>query len=130
MLRFCGFDLELVVEDLLPPEARGGWPVVYSARDGDGSRWLIVQVDDDPLHMAWLCAPISERALVAVVAGRGAPTDALRHSLTGVRRAGHHPPGPSSSRPLPARRPGDRGVVGCALRSRSGGRLNARRSSG
>lgn len=83
MLRFCGFDLELVVEDLLPPEARGGWPVVYSARDGDGNRWLIVQVDDDPLHMAWLCAPISERALVAVVAGRGAPTDALRHSLTG-----------------------------------------------
>ena len=83
MLRFCGFDLELVVEDLLPPEARGGWPVVYSARDGDGNRWLIVQVDDDPLHMAWLCAPISERALQAVVAGRGAPTDALRHSLTG-----------------------------------------------
>ena len=83
MLRFCGFDLELVVEDLLPPEARGGWPVVYSARDGDGNSWLIVQVDDDPLHMAWLCAPISERALVAVVAGRGAPTDALRHSLTG-----------------------------------------------
>ena len=83
MLRFCGFDLELVVEDLLPPEARGGWPVVYSARDGDGNRWLIVQGDDDPLHTAWLCAPISERALVAVVAGRGAPADALRHSLTG-----------------------------------------------
>ena len=84
MLRFCGFDRELVVEDLLPPEARGGWPVVYSARDGDGSRWLIVQVDNNPLHLSWLCAPIGERALRAVMQGRGAPADALRHSMTGT----------------------------------------------
>jgi hypothetical protein len=84
MLRFCGFALELEVEDVLPPEARGGWPVVYSARDGDRNCWLIVQVNDDPLHLDWLCALISERALEAVVEGRGTPADALRHSRTGT----------------------------------------------
>ena len=84
MLRFCGSDLELEVEDLLPPEATGGWPVVYCPRDRDRSRWLIVQMDDDPLHRSWLCAPIGERALRAVMQGRGAPADALRHSMTGA----------------------------------------------
>ena len=84
MLRFCGSDLKLVVEGMLPAEARGGWPVVYSVRDGDGTLWLIVQVDDSPLHLSWLCAPIGERALRAVMEGRAAPADALRHSLTGT----------------------------------------------
>ena len=84
MLRFCGFRLELVVEDVLPAEVRGDWPVVYSARDGAGSCWLIVQVDDDPLHLTWLCAPITERALQAVVERHGTPADALRHSSTGT----------------------------------------------
>jgi hypothetical protein len=84
MLRFCGSDLKLVVEGMLPAEARGGWPVVYSAREGDGTHWLIVQVDDNPLHLDWLCAPITDRALQAVVEGRGTPADALRHSSTGT----------------------------------------------
>jgi hypothetical protein len=84
MLRFCGSDLELVVEGMLPPEARGGWPAVYSALDGDGRHWLVVQVDDNPLHLDWLCAPITDRALQAVVEGRGTPADALRHSSTGT----------------------------------------------
>jgi hypothetical protein len=84
MLRFCGSDLKLVVEGILPTEARGGWPVVYSARDGDGTHWLVVQVDDNPLHLSWLCAPIGERALRAVMEGRAAPADALRHSITGT----------------------------------------------
>jgi hypothetical protein len=84
MLRFCGFALELEVEGVLPLEARGSWPVVYSARDGDRRCWIIVQVDDDPLHLDWLCAPITDRALQAVVEGRGTPADALRHSSTGT----------------------------------------------
>jgi hypothetical protein len=84
MMRFCGFTLELEVEEVLPPQARGGWPAVYSARDRDRSCWLIVQVDEDPLHLDWLCAPISERALQAVREGRGTPADALRHSTTGT----------------------------------------------
>ena len=84
MLRFCGFDLELEVEDVLPAEVQGDWPVVYSARDGGGSCWLIVQMDDDPLHLTWLCAPITERALQAVVERHGTPADALRHSSTGT----------------------------------------------
>ena len=81
MLRFCGFDLELFVEDVLNS---GDWPTVCCARDLSGNQWLIVQVDDDPAHLAWLCAPVSERAMRAVRDGRCAPTDVLRHSATGT----------------------------------------------
>ena len=84
MLRFCGFDLELVVKSVLPTEGRGDWPVVCSARDGGGSSWLIVQLDDDPRRLTWLCTPITGRALQAVVDGRGAPADALLRSSTGT----------------------------------------------
>jgi hypothetical protein len=84
MLRFCGFALELEVEDQLPPEATKGWPVVYCARDRDRSSWIIMQLDDNPLHLSWLCAPIGDRALRAVMQGRGAPADAVRHSMTGT----------------------------------------------
>ena len=81
MLRFCGFDLELFVEDVL---ARRDGPTVCVASDPTGCRWLIVQVDDDPIHQAWLCAQVSERAMQAVLSGRAAPSDALRHSATGT----------------------------------------------
>jgi hypothetical protein len=81
MLRFCGFDLELFVEDALK---RGDWPSLCCARDITGSQWLIVQVDDDPAHPAWLCAPLSERAMRAVREGQCAPTDVLCHSATGT----------------------------------------------
>jgi hypothetical protein len=81
MLRFCGFDLELFVEEVLD---RRDWPTLCSARDFRGGRWLIVQVDDDPDRLAWMCVPVSARAIRAVRDGRYAPADVLRHSPTGT----------------------------------------------
>jgi hypothetical protein len=81
MLRFCGFDLELLVDKVL---AAGDWPSLCSAHDTDGRRWLIAQVDSDLTHLMWVCAPVSERGLQSIMAGRGSPVDALRHSSTGT----------------------------------------------
>jgi len=81
MLRFCGFDLELLVERVL---VHGDWPTLCSARDTDGCHWLIAQVDAKPTHLMWLCAPISERGVQIIVEGQGSPVDALRHSSTGT----------------------------------------------
>jgi hypothetical protein len=81
MLTFCGFDIQLYVEGVL---ARPDGPALYRSRDSTGQPWLIVEVDDDPLHLAWLCVPVSERAMEAVVSGRAAPRDVIRHSSTGT----------------------------------------------
>jgi hypothetical protein len=81
MLKFFGFDLELAVEAIL---ARGQAPTLCQARDLTGGPWLIVQTDDDPAHLAWLCAPVSERVMKAVVDGEALPWDAVSHSATGT----------------------------------------------
>jgi hypothetical protein len=81
MLTFCGYDIELSVEAVL---VRRDWPEVCCGRDFTGVQWLIVQVDHDPLHLEWVCAPLSERAMEAVVRGHAVPWDALRHSATGT----------------------------------------------
>jgi hypothetical protein len=81
VLRFCGFDLELVVDDIL---ARRDWPNICGAHDSTGSRWLIVHVDHDPDHLTWMCAQVTERAIRALLAGRAEPTDVLRHNATGT----------------------------------------------
>jgi hypothetical protein len=79
MLTFFGFELELFVDQVLD----GQDPLMHSARDFRGEHWLIIQVDDDPEHLVWVCAPISVRALRSVTAGQASPRDAVRHSLTG-----------------------------------------------
>jgi hypothetical protein len=81
MLRFCGFDLELMVEKVL---VYGDGPVLCWARDMEGGHWLIAQVDAEPAHLMWLCAPMSERGAQIIVEGQGSPVDALRHSSTGT----------------------------------------------
>jgi hypothetical protein len=80
VLTFFGFELELFVDEVLDRQD----PLMHSARDFRGEHWLIVQVDDDPEHLVWVCAPISVRALRSVTAGLASPRDALRHSLTGT----------------------------------------------
>jgi hypothetical protein len=80
MLCFLGFDLELVVDHILDPRDS----MVRSAHDPEGERWLVVQVDDNPDRLAWVCAPASLRALREVASGRATLRDALRHSLTGT----------------------------------------------
>jgi hypothetical protein len=81
MLMFCGFDLELAVEAVL---VRDRGPALCQARDPSGNPWLIAQADHDPAHLAWLCAPLSERAIQAVACGEALATDAIRHSATGT----------------------------------------------
>ena len=79
MLTFFGFELELFVDKV----HNGQDPMMHSARDFRGEHWLIIQVDDDPEHMVWVCAPISARALRSITSGVASPRDAVRHSLTG-----------------------------------------------
>jgi hypothetical protein len=80
MLRFLGSDLELFVDEILDDHDS----VVRSAHDFRGEHWLVVQVDDNPDRLAWVCAPSSVRALREVATGRATVRDALRHSLTGT----------------------------------------------
>jgi hypothetical protein len=79
VLKFLGFELELFVD----VERDGAVAQVCTARSFLGEHWLIVQVDRDPEHLVWVCAPISVRALEAVRIGRATARDALRHSATG-----------------------------------------------
>jgi hypothetical protein len=81
VLRFCGFEIELFVDDVL---ARGDWPAICTARDFAGRHWLIVQVNHDPERLAWMCAPASAQAMQAVRDGSATATDVLRHSATGT----------------------------------------------
>src|SRR5947207_10150107 len=81
MLIFCGFEIELVVEGVL---AREDGPRLWRARDWTAHHWLIVAVDEDPDHLAWLCVPVSERAMNAIASGRATPRDAIQHSATGT----------------------------------------------
>jgi hypothetical protein len=81
MLIFCGFEIELFIEGVL---ARDDGPRLCWARDYAAQQWLVCRVGDDPEHLAWLCAPVSERAVEAVMSGRATPRDAIRHSVTGT----------------------------------------------
>jgi hypothetical protein len=80
MLRLCGFDIELIIEEVFD---RGEWPNLCRGCD-PGRQWLVVQTDDDPLHLEWMCAPASEGAIRAIREGRCAPEDVLCHSATGT----------------------------------------------
>jgi hypothetical protein len=81
MLTFCGYDLELVIDQVL---SRCDGPNLCSARDAGGGQWLILQVDEAPDHLTWLCAPLTARAMQAVVERPEISVDAVRHSSTGV----------------------------------------------
>ena len=81
MLTFCGFEIELAVEEI---EARDDGPGVCSARDWSGHQWLIVSVDRDPNHLAWLCVPVSQQAMDSVLSARASLRDVARHSCTGT----------------------------------------------
>jgi hypothetical protein len=80
VLKFLGFELELSVDVAFDHPATE----VHSATGVLGDHWLIVQVDRDPEHLVWVCAPITPRALQEVTTGRATPRDALRHSSTGT----------------------------------------------
>jgi hypothetical protein len=66
MLRFCGFGLELFIDEVL--ERDHDDPVEAERKDKD---------------LSWLCAPASTRAVDLVAAGLTSAADAVRHSTTG-----------------------------------------------
>jgi hypothetical protein len=81
-LMFFGFEIELVVDAVLNRDDRG--TRLCSAHDRTAQQWLIVKVNDEPDDLAWLCVPVSERAIEAILTGRGSLRDAIRHSATGT----------------------------------------------
>jgi hypothetical protein len=81
MLVFYGSDLELVIDRVL--SWRDG-PVLCSAWDGSGRQWIILQVDDSPSHLVWVCAPASGRAIEAITTKPEVAWDAVCHSATGT----------------------------------------------
>lgn len=81
MLRFCGFELELIVDAVL--DRHDDEPAVCSAVDQAGQRWLIVEGAHAGRDSSWLCAPASRLAIDLVASGRATPADAVMHSETG-----------------------------------------------
>lgn len=81
MLRFCGFEFELFVDAVLFRQADD--PVVCSATDMCGRRWLILETDHKGKELSWLCAPASPKVVDLVASGKATAADAIRHSKTG-----------------------------------------------
>ena len=81
MLTFYGSEVELFVEQVM---ARDDGPSLCCARDWNARQWLIVRVDADRDHLAWLCAPVSAQTLQDVKSGRAAAGYAVQHSATGT----------------------------------------------
>ena len=81
MMRFCGHELELLVDQVL---ARRDWPCLCVAHDHRGDRWLVCQVRDEHDYVAWICAPVSELMISLVKERQASPADVMRHSVTGT----------------------------------------------
>jgi hypothetical protein len=81
VLKFCGFDLELDVDGILL--RTGDHLTVLSATNFHAEPWLIVEASSDDRETAWVCAPVSRRAIELVTAGRAIAGDAVKHSTTG-----------------------------------------------
>lgn len=81
MLRFCGFEFELFVDEVLVRQADD--PVVCAATDMCGRRWLILETDHKGKEFSWLCAPASPKVVDLVARGKATASDAIRHSKTG-----------------------------------------------
>ena len=81
MLKFCGFELELNVDGIL--QRTGDHLTVLSATDFHAEPWLIVEAGSDDHETAWVCAPVSRRAIELVAAGRALAADAVKHSHSG-----------------------------------------------
>ncbi len=81
MFRFCGYGLELFVDEVLTRRQED--PSVCTATDATGQRWLIVASSVDPANLAWVCAPASPHTLDLVRSGHSSAYEAVSHSPTG-----------------------------------------------
>jgi hypothetical protein len=74
--------LDFEVDRVLDPA--DAFPHCFAGHSSAGQRYLIVQTTGDERSGTWMCAPITERALDCVVAGRAELRDALTHTATGA----------------------------------------------
>jgi hypothetical protein len=81
VLTFLGYELELSDVEVISDDEDH---TIRHGTDVEGGQWLIVEVDGNPEHLVWVCAPVTSRMLAEVEAGRAEAWDALRHSATGM----------------------------------------------
>jgi hypothetical protein len=82
MLHFLGSGLALDVDEVLEWDEG---PILFTARDFEGQRWLVAEIDrNGTTRAAWLCAPQSSRAIECVVSGHADIRDGFRHSANGT----------------------------------------------
>jgi len=81
MYRFCGYGLELFVDEVLARHR--GTPTVSCATDATGQHWLIVALESDLSHLSWVCAPVSSHATDLVRTGHTPAAEAVAHCPSG-----------------------------------------------
>ena len=94
MLHFLGSELDLAVDTIL---VRQDQPVLFTAIDFQGQRWLVIQAGTKGSQQSWLCAPVTDRQIECVVSGSAAPRDVFRHTATGTAILVSPADGPSLS---------------------------------
>jgi hypothetical protein len=77
-----GCDLHLEVDEVLEPGAM--LPTVFAGHTPAGVRYLVLRAEGNGRTETWMCAPISERALACVRAGRADLRAAFTHTSTGT----------------------------------------------
>ena len=136
MLTFYGTEIELFVEQVL---ARDHGPSLCCARDWTASQWVIVRVDEDRDHLAWLCAPVSAQTMQAARERScrsevRAPTQCYWHRRAGGCRPRHGPPRQTAEvcgyprGTAPPRRPPR--TVGCVAPQKALARVRRARTAG
>jgi hypothetical protein len=74
--------LGIEVDEVLEPGAP--IPHLFAGHTLAGERYLIIQTTGDEHAGTWVCAPITERALDCVLAGRADLRDVVAHTATGA----------------------------------------------
>jgi hypothetical protein len=75
-------DLQLEIDEVL--EADLSFFLIFVGHTPNGERYLVLHSVGDGRSMTWTCAPISERALACVRAGKADLRAAFAHSSTGT----------------------------------------------
>lgn len=73
-----GIEVDVVLDPGVPI------PHLFAGHTLGGDRYLIIQTTGDGHAGTWVCAPISERALDCVLAGRAELRDVVAHTATGA----------------------------------------------
>jgi hypothetical protein len=81
MNAFQRSSLRIEVDEVLDPAEP--FSQLFAGHTPSGQRYLIVQTAGNEHAGRWMCAPITERALACVVAGKADIRDVIAHTSTG-----------------------------------------------